>query len=149
MVPTTTQHRELKYSPEGHPTLLWASCFCSSECGKQGCIKIVLKAAVAVTLLSLTHLGRLGHVSESPHTSWAWCPGIAQCFLPALWFLIEYDLLAVFQGVSSVRSAVPFPILPFRAWVESTIGPERDCTAATLDNIRKSPLYYACQLLFY
>lgn len=81
--------------------------------------------------------------------SWARCPGIAQYFLPSLWFLIEYDLLAVFQGVSSVRSAVPFPILPFRAWVESTIGPERDCTAATLDNIRKSPLYYACQLLFY
>lgn len=57
-----------------------------------------------------------------------------QCFLPALWFLIEYDLLAVFQGVSSVRSAVLFPILPFRAWVKSTIGPERDWTVATLDN---------------
>lgn len=75
-----------------------------------------------VTLLSPTHLGRLGHVSESPHSSWAWCPGIAQCFLPALRFLIEYDLLAVLQGVSSVRSAACLSGLGSKVpWVQKEI----------------------------
>lgn len=125
---------------ESSPPCSGQASFCSGGCGKQGSIKIVLRASVEVDWLSPTHLGRLGHVSASSHTSWAWCPGIAPCSLPALWILIEYELLAVSQGVSSVRSAVPLPILPFRTWIERTIGSERGWTAATLDNIRKSLL---------
>lgn len=114
---------------EGSPPCSGQAGFHFCGCGKQGCIKIVLQEAVKVAGLSAQHLGRCGHASESSHTRWAWCPGTAQCSLPALWFLIEYGLFTAFQGVSSLRSGAPFPVLLFRAWVKSIIGGEGNGTA--------------------
>lgn len=125
---------------EGSPSCPGQAGFPLSGCGEQACIEVIRWTAVEVAGLPAAHLGRVRHVSESSHTRWAQCPGTAQCSLPALWFLIEYDLFTAFQGLNSLMSGAPFPILPLRAWVKRIIGSERNLTACHTRQYQKFPL---------
>lgn len=108
-VPRATKHQELSYSSGGQPTLLWASWLSFLLVWRAGLYQDHPSRSCGSGWIVSEHLGRFEHASESSHTCWAWCPGTAQYSLPALWFLTEYGLFAVFQGSerTQVWSSLP------------------------------------------